>query len=262
MRFIQIVFILLLTPLAHAQLDTTANVYYRNYPLGGSIDLNLGYALVLYGTAGSTNDPYFGYVRGEVMASGSTGYSGWGYQFQAFPISFLGITAGQFFYDNDRDYTAYDCSTYACTGTYREDFIEARLALAYKSLFLVGRSKTTRATESNSGNAIGYISPDYSLALNRDRDKVHKLTLLGGYDITEKWSAIATYIRSEADRSKQVGTFLAAGALFKQETYRIGLLAGSFEHDHPGSVTAIGEKSDFTVMANLQWNVLPSVALF
>lgn len=262
MRLIQIVFILLLAPLAHAQLDTTANIYYRNYPLGGSIDLNLGYALVLYGEAGNKEDPFFGYVRGEVMASGSTGYSGWGYQFQAFPVSFLGLTAGQFFYDNDRDYTAYDCSTYACTGTYREDFIEARLALAYKSLFLVGRSKITRATESNSGNEIGFISPDYSLALTRDRDKVHKMTVLGGYDITEKWAAIATYIRSEADRSNQVGTFIAGGALFKQDTYRIGLLAGTFQLDHPRTQTAIEKESDLTVMANLQWNVLPSVALF
>lgn len=262
MRFIQIVFILLLSQAAQAQLDTTVNAYYRSYPLGGSIDLNLGYALVLHGTAGSTDDPFFGYVRGEVMASGSTGYSGWGYQFQAFPVSFLGITAGQFFYDNDRDYTAYDCTTYACKGNYREDFIEGRLALAYKSLFLIGRMKTTLALESNSGNAIGYISPDYSLALNRDRDKVHKTTLLGGYDFNDKWAAIATYIRSEASKSNQVGTFVAGGALFKQETYRIGLLAGSFDHDHPSTATAIDKKSDFTVMANFQWNVMPSVALF
>lgn len=237
---------------------------YRTYPLGASLDANVGYGLVLYGEDGDKTDPIYGYIRAEIDGSASRDYSGWGYQFQLFPISFLGISAGQFFYDNQANYSAYDCTNYFCIGNFREDFIEGRLGLAYGPVFLIARFKSSLALESNSSGLAsgGYISPDYSLALDRARDKVEKTTVLVGYDLDDHFSLIANYIRSAADNSGQSSQFYLGGILYKLDDLKVGLLGGAYSNQSPGSQSAIDKTQDFTALLSIQWNVFPSVALF
>lgn len=249
---------------AFAQVDAGVAAYYRSYPLGASFDANVGYGLVLYGEPGDKKDPVYGYLRAQIDGVASRDYSGWGYQFQLFPISIIGVSAGQYFSDNQANYSAYNCVDYFCIGNFREDFVEGRLALAYGPVFLIGRHKSSLLIETNSQALAsgGYISPDYSLAVERGRDKVRRTTVLVGYDLNEKFSIVASYIKSVAERSDQVGQFYLGGMLYKSGDFRIGFLGGKYENQNPGSISAIGKAQDFTAMMSLQWNVLPSVALF
>lgn len=263
-QFIALFLLALYTPPAFAQVDAGVAAYYRSYPLGASLDANIGYGVVLYGDAGDKKNPVYGYMRAEIDGVVSRDYSGWGYQFQLFPISFLGVSAGQYFYENQEDYSAYNCQDYFCIGNFREDFVEGRLALAYGPVFLIARLKSSLAVESNSATLApgGYISPDYSLALERGRDKIHRTTVMLGYDLSEKFSVIASYIKSDAEKSEQVAQFYLGGVLYKMGDLKIGLIGGKYENQSPSSPSAIDKTQDFTALMSLQWNVLPSVALF
>ncbi len=242
---------------ARADFDVATSLFYRSTPLSGAADLTMGYGLVLWGaepTEQKGSDPFYGYLRPTVTGTGSDNYSGWGYGFELFPISFIGAVAGQNFANNEKDYSAYDCKKYLCRGDFREDYIEAKLALAAWDFFLLGTYRSSHLTEENVTTLDKYISPDNGLAVTTKRDVVDRWRGTLGYKITESWSVIGTYVFAKAERSLQESTHILGGISFREGEVSASLQGGTFESDLKSQTG--------TAVFSFSWAPLPSVSLF
>ena len=157
---------------AWAGADVQLGGYSRSYPLGGSVELNLGYGVALWGAEDS---PWLGYLRLATDFEGDENYFSSTAKFEFFPVSFFGGRVGQSLIQNHLDYKDFDCENFLCRGRFIETFYEIPLFLAYGDFvfagsYRVGQWKNSSDNLSDAGVMSGakteFIDPTSGLNLN------------------------------------------------------------------------------------------------
>ncbi len=253
---------------AQAQFDTAISTNYRSAPQGFAADLDLGAAVVFWGSApkgaGKNVSPLYGYLRSDVTLTAAPDYNGCAYQFQLFPLSFLGVSAGQSFADNQADYSAYRCSVHLCQGEFREDFTEGRIAFGFSRFFAAGFFRTSKMVEDNVTTQTTYISPQNGIAVNVQDDTVERIRAIVGYEMNDNWSVLATYIRATADKSEQQSTHYLGGFMYstKDKDFSASLQGGTFHLDDGVAAASVNKHDQITALFVMKWTPFKSVALF
>src|SRR5690606_37386928 len=100
--------------------DASVQGQLRSYPWGGTLDLEVGSALHLWG---SKKTPTLGFARGFLGSSHAGTYNSGVVGVEFFPLGFLGVKAGYELANNETDYQSLDCESYRCKGTWERRFI-------------------------------------------------------------------------------------------------------------------------------------------
>lgn len=173
---------------AHAEFDLSVGGYSRSYPLGGSAELNMGYSLVLWGQSAS---PFLGYIRLATDIEGVVDYFSSTAKIEIFPVSFLGVRAGQAFSQSHLDFDEFDCEVFLCRGKFTENFYEVPLFLAYSdfifsSSYRVGNWRSDK--DNMSALKTEFIDPTSGLNLNiSDQDTVKRARAILMYNLSENF---------------------------------------------------------------------------
>ncbi len=248
------------TSQAHAEFKTDASIQgqARSFPVGGSLDLELGESFKLWGEKES---PLLGFVRAAINSSHSGLFNSGGGSLEIFPLGFIGIKAGYEILNNENEYDSFDCSSFRCFATWERRYLEAQLALKVKSLFLISRASLSDFDPDQRNSATGVakdprsvIDPGMGLPLRQEGERVNALTVIAGYEWNEHWQSLALlqdYHARGADLSTQY-QYLVLRWVNKGLSAQLG--AGITRSDlYPVHGSVVG---------GLRWEILPSFKLF
>jgi hypothetical protein len=245
----------LLTVLAYAEpstadVDLALGAQYRSYPLSGVAYANIGYGLLLWG---DTSSPWYGYVRPRVEASSAATYNSVDGGLEFYPVSFLGVRAGGESIQNDSDYHAYDCVKYDCQGRYYRSYINAELSLGAGPVFLQGRYRREKWSESHQGTK-SFVEPTGGFALPFTGTSETIFRGILGVKLTAHWAVLAGYNSARADSLHDEISRLPFGMIrYSTERLTVGLGGGSFS-------SPLKER-EAMVVAYLEWTIWPSLSL-
>lgn len=232
-----------------ADFDLSLGGLVRSYPLGGAIEANVGYGILLWGDAGP---PWYGYTRVRLDGTSAGVYNSISPSIELYPVSFLGVRAGGEAIQNDADYSAHDCATYVCRGRFYNTFVQGELTLGAGGFFMQARVRRERWTQAVPG-VTAFIDPEAALALagTGDSRTYYRGTL--GMKIDESWSAIGSMIYIQADSDNGISRF--PFGLVRYKTGRFTIAAG-------GGVFSSKLKSEgVAALVTFKWEIWPSLAL-
>ena len=148
--FFLVLFFTLQVPVTRAQSlvpDLKFGFNSRTYPVGAQIAATPGLGLTLWG---DTTTWKYGYVRAVANLATSVVVNRAGIEFQLYPISLLGLSAG--FDSGVRNFTPkyLDCSTYQCNGIINRKFLKVNAVGAYRGFVfsVMGRYEELKAIDS------------------------------------------------------------------------------------------------------------------
>lgn len=227
--------------------DLSVSGTYRSYPLSGYVEAVAGYGAVLYGTEGS---PFSGYFRAALEGDSAYVYNSGTAKVEFFPLAILGGRAGIEHVHNDRDYSAFDCETYRCLGSFRRAFVEGELTLGAGPMFIQGRIRRERWTQPDP-LAGDFIDPTSGLVLRSDGQSQTVAQAFLGVKFSEAWGFMGGLRYAHAEESISRMPF---GLLrWHSGDFQISAGGGTFESPL--------KTREAMVLASLQWNIWPSVAL-
>jgi hypothetical protein len=239
----------------YAAFDLSTSVSGRSYPsLGGSVGLNLGYSVPLWGTP-SKESPMFGLIRVNAKANSSIVVSGHDLNITIYPISFLGFGTGQkFMKSNYKDFSYYDCDKVRCDGELKKDYSFAKLAFGYGRLisyFEYKESRNSYTDDSNKKQAIAEYE-DVVLA-SPINDYTSKQSYFLGLNFGDVQLGLASD-NAKYHRSQQYYkmNLLIYRKKLNQFSYTIGVGGLETSHQSPGTV----------FVYKLNYEFLESMALF
>lgn len=253
---------------ARAQFDVSLSTIYRTAPQSFSADLDLGVASILWGRAprpGASGDsPMYGYMRLQASGVAAPDYNGWGYEAQLFPVSFIGLVAGQSFAENEDNYPAYRCSLHLCIGDFREDYTELRLAGGVSQVFAAVYLRTSRMREDNVTSFATYVSPGNSVSVQTRDDNLKRSRLILGYKFADRWSAILMYQKARVEKTKSESDHQMGGVMFTSGNgvFQATLIGGLFKAESGMAPSILDKQNLVSGMLILKWTPIPSVALF
>ena len=244
-----IVILILFSKFAFADFDLSLGTTTRSYPLGGGVEANAGYGILLWG---DPNVPWYGYVRPRIDGQTAATYNSISASLEVYPLSILGFRAGGEAVQNDADYSAHDCQTYQCRGRFYNSFAQGELALGYGPVFAQGRWRRERWTKATS-SSMAFIDPEAGLALAGTGDSKTYYRGMIGYKVNEKWTIAGAYIYIEADSDHGISRFPFAIVRYKSGDFSVAAGGGVFSSKlKPESGSAL---------LFLTWDIWPSIAL-
>lgn len=146
--------------------DFSVSTNYRTFPKSGSVELDLGYGRVWWG---SPQTPFYGFYRVSLNPEGVEDYFSGQLQLEIFPVSFLGIRFARSWIQNHLDYKDYDCITFICRGYFEADKLEVPLYLKFKSILLFSafrKSFWNYKSLNSAGTLTEFIEPTSGLPLD------------------------------------------------------------------------------------------------
>ncbi len=246
-----IVTFLALSPgLARADFDLSFDIFGRTYPLSGYADVQFGYGTYLWGDQSS--EIAFGYIRpyAEFDTAGTYNSGLAGLEF--FPISFLGVRAGEEFIQNDDIYHSYRCDVYNCLGTQYRRFIEARMLLGFGPWFaqLVSRWDFWTQKHPEDGDTVDASSGLPALASG---DTEVLLRAMTGFKVDDNWSVLGGMQYYQMTRHSGISRFWLAGPRYTDGSVTITL--GALYYDSTAADSGAGVYAGFT------WALLPAIGI-
>lgn len=237
-----------------AHMDLTVSGKLRTYPLSGTVDLEWGKGLVLWGNPGAGNSiksPWYGYTRGALTLSTAGVYNGALVEWEVYPISFLGVKAGGEAYNNSRDYTAYDCEAYRCQGDFMSHFVEGRLGLGAGPLFLFAGYRQTDLSPKVEGD--DYVEPFSGLVANGVRDRLIMARSALGVKFNERWAFSVMGIYLEMLENSTFSRTYTGQIHYSKSNWTVIFGGGQFE----SALKAPG----LTINGVVKWDIIPGIGL-
>lgn len=232
-----------------ADFDLSLGGLARSYPLGGALEANAGYGILLWGDAGP---PWYGYMRARLDGASALRFNSISPSLEIYPVSFFGIRAGGESIQNDADYSAYDCVTYVCRGRFYNTFVQAELTLGAGAFFVQGRMRRERWSQAVSG-ATAFIDPEAGLAMVGTGDSRTYYRGALGYKINENWTAVASMVYVQADSDNGISRFPFALVRFKTGAFTVAAGGGVFASKLKDEGAA--------ALLIFNWEIWPSLAL-
>lgn len=234
---------------AHADLDLSLGGFARSFPLSGYAYLQSGYGQVLWG---DTSGVLYGYVRPYIELDSAGSYNAALGAVEFFPLSFLGVRAGEEWNQNDSQYHDYDCRLYDCTGTMYRKFVESQLLLGvsdwFASVWLRWEQWTHKSPE-----ALDFIDPNNGLAIHADGDSELVFRFFTGVNVSDQWAAVVGGNYYQMVRHFGIVRFGMVGARFREDSFSVIVGASHYQ--------ATEQKGGYGAFAAVTWTPLPSVGL-
>lgn len=225
---------------------------YRDFPLSGVAEVNFGYGQLLWG---SEKNALYGFVRASGELDAVSNYFGATAKVEVFPVSILGLKAGQTWEQNHQDYKDYDCTQNICRGFFSNQYLEGQAFLGVSFLKLAAsyRDSIHYADHySNPNSVTDYVDPESGLLLTlasgdhliRVRETA-LVQILSNYAVGYSESQFSSQIRAEKSR---------AWFSFAQGTWGDFKLAVG-----GGEYSSSTQKSHGMIVAFMQWSILPKL---
>ena len=215
---------------ALAHYDFEANFSGRAYPIGGTINLEGGYGFSVWGdSAVEEKSPFYGYIRPGYQASTAFSYNSGEIYVDLFPISFVGLRLGQEWITNNKEYKDYDCQRLNCEGEFGKQYLEARLAGAYKEAFFATRLR--RSELSSNDQTKNFPEEVMGLEASAKGDQVEIITTIVGVKLYPDWALLALNVYGQMDKLKGISRMTTINLTYRWDQYRV--MAGVGEFNSP-----------------------------
>lgn len=251
---ILLVFSLMISINSSADMDLSVGSTFRSYPISGVLEAESGYGFLLWGVSRTALS---GYVRPRVSAASSVSYNSLDGALEVFPLSFLGIRAGGEAIQNDRQYSAYDCALYRCTGRFYRTYVEGEISLGAGPVFAHGRWRRERWSERDgSHDHERFIDPTSGLSLGSEGQSETVAYALVGLKLDPSWSVMAAVRYAESNLGATTVSRMPLGLLrYHQADSGLSVTVGG------GTFESSLKKDEVTVFTSVQWEILPSLKL-
>jgi hypothetical protein len=114
----------------------------RTFPmLGGEIFTETGYNFLVWGEKKDKN-PFYGFIRPNIKANLSGVVNSASAEFEIYPVSFIGLSAGSEYTDSQFDFPFFDCDEIQCRGQLKRSFVQSKMALGFKGIISTINLKT------------------------------------------------------------------------------------------------------------------------
>jgi len=245
-----VTFCALFSPLAHADFDSSLGGFARSFPLSGYAYAQSGYGQVFWG---DTSGILYGYVRPYIELDTAGTYQAALAAIEVFPVSFLGIRAGEEWDQNDSHYHDYACPTNVnCEGTMYRKFVEGQLLLGYSDWFASLWLRWDHWSHKNP--EIGdFMDPNTGLIAYQGGDSEMVARFFTGYNVTPEWAAIVAGNYYQMVHHFGIVRFGMAGARYRQGDFNAMVGLSHYQ--------ATEQKGGYGVFVGFTWALLPSVAL-
>ena len=204
------------------QPDTSADLVGRSTPIGLSLEGTAGYGIPIWGDSKS-GDPFFGYIRPSVSLGLSSVISS-RFNFDFYPVSFVGFTVGRSYRYRTLDFTGVNCEVAACKGWLNSTYLKARFLGKYQNFF--GSLVFEKYDYDTRGDLQGPVIEEVAVVtLAPKDDEGYGTSLTLGYSVDEEWSAglrADTFKTRKLENSQEMHiAFLRS--IRREWTYIVGL---------------------------------------
>lgn len=180
--------------------DLGVTGFARANSLAGIVEGQAGASQLLWGD--SNAGPMFGYIRASGTLRSSIVTNGYRAQFEAYPVSFLGVTAGAQGLHRLAPAPAIDCDIRECKGWVQSNYIQARAVFRAGEFF--GQAYVQRDVFlRQEGKTLPIFEPMMMLGLASAGDQVTTWNAVLGYQLTPEWSGGVVYMTAESDKTRE-----------------------------------------------------------
>jgi hypothetical protein len=236
---------------SHADFDFNIEGFSRTLPLAGFAEVQLGYDSLLWGSAGAA-EVLYGYLRPYVELDTGGTYNSGLVGVEVFPISFLGIKAGQEWIQNDTKSISFHCSKYSCAGTSTRAFVESSLSVGFSGWFLLAGGRWEKWHEKTTSNG-DFLDLSSGLAATSTGDSQLVLHGVTGFQTSAEWSVIADMHFYKMVTHAGISRFFFLGPRWKQDTVTVAF--------GPTYYSSTEQDGGFGGFIWLTWTPYPSLAL-
>jgi len=241
--------IVILCAPAFATLDLGVGASLRTYPISGTLQAEGGWNKLFWGDVAS---PFYGYLRARAAWDTAVTYNSLDGALEFFPIAFLGVRAGGEAIQNDSDYSAFDCTQYACTGRFYRTYLEPELSLGYGPVFTQFRWRRERWSEGHSARG-DFVDPTSGVVLKANGDSQTVYYMVAGAKVSPTSSVVALARYAESDEREQISRLIALAGRYQGEEYSVLVGLGTFDSEI--------KSRGLTVLASVRWVMARSLAL-
>ena len=177
------------TILSYGKSDLSFSAGARSYPFGGSLELDFGKSLMLWGTRHEREEersPWYGHTRVGLRMSTAGTYNAGLAKLEVHPLSILGLAIGREIVKNDKNYSGYNCSSNRCLGHFSNSFGEVSLTLGYQNFFLVGQYRLASISADKKDMAT-FIEPKQGLQALSEGDQLFQIKKILGVKLSKNW---------------------------------------------------------------------------
>ncbi len=245
-------FLLLLLQSLYAQTDALVGIQARSFPLvGGAVYSEVGHSLQLWGpqVLPDRPSPFYGFIRPSVGASSSAVINQVKAEFDFFPVSFLGVTAGYSRTYSDFDFPFFDCTKISCRGRFERRYVEGKLALGYAGYLAMVNDIRDHMQLHNDDLLMG----DFRrvIAGKKGRDQQEELKVLFGKKDPKRFHGLMhEWIRFRLSEEQAHSTFFLIQRNKPESNLMLG--AGVFSSDQVGRGPVIYMRYQFIVLPSLK----------
>jgi len=223
----------------------------RSYPMGASIDADLGHSLKLWKS--NKNKAFYGYVRPSVSlkTSGLVNYVS--QQVDIFPISFFGAYVGRSNgLRNLTELQGFDCDTVNCGSDLSKGYFGVNLALAHKQWVFLNLYRHEELSYDEA--SVRNFAEETSNLIVKDEDTMKSNTTVLGYNINEKIMIAALNVLYKTKELNQESKMLMGLGQYKlgKLSYQLGL--GKFKNRN--------DKNHFSGLFIIKWSGEKGLRLF
>ncbi|MBH47352.1 MAG: hypothetical protein CME71_04185 [Halobacteriovorax sp.] len=184
----KILILLCLFPaLAWSKLDYSSQNLLRTYPMGLFASGTVGYSFKTWDKS-DVNPALYGYVRPSATIQTSGPVNQVRAQLDIAPVAFANFYGGTAIVNRDyNDLDTFNCDTVICRAKMFRQYVGFKMALKFKSIFLVTDHRFERVKVSEKR---GVFAEEMGTLLGAGSDDVLRVNqLIVGVDLNEKWSA-------------------------------------------------------------------------
>lgn len=237
---------------AHADFDAQINGSYRSWPLSGVAETTLGYGQLIWG---DNKDALYGFARVAADFDAITDYQASAVRVEFFPISILGVRAGQMWQQNHQDFSSYDCYNNVCRGYFSEKFVEGQLYLGAGPLKLAGSYRFTNKSVDQIANPKSltyYIDPESGLQFSTTQsDHSWRVRGLAAIELSPEYRIGYAQTQFYSDRSDEKSNLWIAFGQGEWGPIKLVLGGGAFKSSIQGTQS--------TLVAYGQWTLWPKL---
>ncbi|MBX7231916.1 MAG: hypothetical protein K1X29_07495 [Bdellovibrionales bacterium] len=210
----------------------------RTYPLGGTLNLESGYKILIWGSD-NNQSPLQGYLRPSLQYKNAGQYNAGTLKLEFFPVSILGIAGGGESVSNNTKYKPFNCQTYQCLGKTWRTFVETTLKVGYGPWFVLGRGRL-EDWHQEPGHSKDFIEPNSGLAAKFDGDRLKNLLVATGWKLNDHWTLLYTGIFAQMMITRGKSETQLGLVKWNHEGWEIYLGAGTYRSElKPIAVTAV-----------------------
>ncbi len=233
-----------------ADFDTRLTLNFRDYPIGGTLEWESGYNLLLYGSPGPTN-PFYGYIRPGMMLGGQGEAQGF---IDIYPLSILGVRFGSSMTFRYYEIDPFDCEVVVCDGLVQRNFYRVRANLGYAFLYALpffyeGLNMATNFEQEDQNTPFALENGPLLASPGEDREFALGVTV--GLKLSDSLHAIWFYKKAETVLAESEYQFWASGLRYFWGEWNVAVLGGNFQSNF--------DESSPSIAAYLSWLPQPSL---